>query len=191
MAVSKMFWGRFKGVKESVKWVSRKFYKKFQGWFKNLSIKFCCCNFVVAWNSSQLPEQKEGLFILARFVSYYSKEFNKSNFISADRDENKHLFTSILLHFSCGQNVKISVCLSVLSPQFGLWLVIRGDNLAGSLTLRANKPAWMSPSLTFRSLEDILTGSLTLTASEPARISFFPVKLPFIRLSHTALIYVT
>ena len=33
--------GRFKGVKESVKCVSRKFNKLFQGCFKNLSMKFC------------------------------------------------------------------------------------------------------------------------------------------------------
>ena len=35
-----MFQGRFKGVKECVKCVSRKCHKKFQGCFKNLSMKF-------------------------------------------------------------------------------------------------------------------------------------------------------
>ena len=39
--VSKVFQGRFKGVTESVKCVSRKFYKKFQRCFRNLSMKFC------------------------------------------------------------------------------------------------------------------------------------------------------
>ena len=48
--VSRQF-QRFKGVKESVKRVSRKFHKKF-------------CNFVVASMSSQLPEQKEGLLFV-------------------------------------------------------------------------------------------------------------------------------
>ena len=55
-----MFYGIFKVVKESVKCVSRKFHKKFQGCFKNLSIKFCFAIFF----SSQLPEQKEGLFVI-------------------------------------------------------------------------------------------------------------------------------
>ena len=50
--------------KESVKCASRKFQKKFQGSFKNVSIKFLFCNFVLARISSQLPEQKEGLLII-------------------------------------------------------------------------------------------------------------------------------
>ena len=37
------------------------FNNKFQGCFKNVSMKFFC-NFVLACISSQLPEQKEGLF---------------------------------------------------------------------------------------------------------------------------------
>ena len=48
--------------KETVKCVSSKFDKKFQMCFKNFSTKFYLRNFVVAWISSQPPEQKEGLF---------------------------------------------------------------------------------------------------------------------------------
>ena len=43
--------------KESVKCVSRKFQIKFSSMFQ-----WSFCNFIVAWISSQLPEQKEGLF---------------------------------------------------------------------------------------------------------------------------------
>ena len=46
-----------KRFKESVKCVSRKFHKKFQESFNEVLF----CNFVLAWISSQLPEQKEGL----------------------------------------------------------------------------------------------------------------------------------
>ena len=46
--VSKMLYGRFKGVRESVKCVSRKFHKKFQGCFKNLSMKCCSMNLIAA-----------------------------------------------------------------------------------------------------------------------------------------------
>ena len=35
---------------------------KFQGCFQNVSMKFYFCSFVLACISSQLPEQKEGLF---------------------------------------------------------------------------------------------------------------------------------
>ena len=47
------FQRRFNGVTESVKCVSRKFYKKFQGCFKNLSMKFvlqfrCSMNLIAA-----------------------------------------------------------------------------------------------------------------------------------------------
>ena len=57
----KDFLRKIQSIKESVKCISRKFHKKLQRCFKNLSMKFFC-HFVVAWISSQLPEQKEGLF---------------------------------------------------------------------------------------------------------------------------------
>ena len=60
--VSWQFQIRFKEVsrvfKESVKCVPRKFQIKFQECFNGVFF----CNFVVAWISSHLPEQKEGLF---------------------------------------------------------------------------------------------------------------------------------
>ena len=49
--------------KESVKGISRKFQKKFQGCFRMFQYCFFH-NFVVAGHSLQLPEQKEGLFLL-------------------------------------------------------------------------------------------------------------------------------
>ncbi len=73
--IKKKFKGFFKGVswkfqlrfkevsrmfKESVKCVPRKFQIKFQEFSRMFQWSFC--NFVVAWISSQLPEQKEGLF---------------------------------------------------------------------------------------------------------------------------------
>ena len=61
-AVSKMFKEVSKAFKESTKCVSIKFQKKYQGCFMNVSMKFYFCNFVLAWISSQLPEQKKGLF---------------------------------------------------------------------------------------------------------------------------------
>ena len=48
--------------KNSVKYVSRKFRKKQQGCFQECFNGVLLCNFVVAWISLQLPEQKEGLF---------------------------------------------------------------------------------------------------------------------------------
>ena len=63
--VQRMFQGSFKDV-------LRKFqgcYSKCQVCFKKISMVFqeyfnevLFCNFVVAWNSSHQPEQKEGLF---------------------------------------------------------------------------------------------------------------------------------
>ena len=65
MAFSWQFQRCFKEVsrvfKDSVKCVSRKFQIKFQEFSSMFQWSFC--NFIVAWISSQLPEQKEGLFI--------------------------------------------------------------------------------------------------------------------------------
>ena len=60
--------------------------------------------------------------------------------------------------------VSVSVCYYYLIGQKGIILM-------GSLTLRANEPARISPSWPISSLRDILTGSLTLTASEPSEMS--------------------
>ena len=61
---SREFHGSFKDVlrvfKDSVKCVPIKFQIKFQEFSKMFQWSFC--NFIVAWISSQLPEQKEGLF---------------------------------------------------------------------------------------------------------------------------------
>ena len=74
--VVRVFQGSFKRLKRSLKVVSRKFQgcfmifkgvprvfqrflRKFQENFQGVSKKFH-----VAWHSSQLPEQKEGLFFL-------------------------------------------------------------------------------------------------------------------------------
>ena len=52
-------------VKESVKFVSRKFHKKFHGCFKNLSMKFCCSMNLIAATLvegglvSQMKDNKE------------------------------------------------------------------------------------------------------------------------------------
>ena len=71
-----MFYGRFKGVKCVLR-----FQKKFQGCFKNVSMKVFFCDFVVARISSQLPEQKEGLFKNFQFSSLGGLNFvsNKAN----------------------------------------------------------------------------------------------------------------
>ena len=62
--VQRVLQGGFKGLKE----VSRKFcvvFRKFSRLllreFKGYFIEILFCNFVVAWHSSQLPKQKEGL----------------------------------------------------------------------------------------------------------------------------------
>ena len=51
-----MFQGNVKGVSKKFKRCFKKFSRVFQ---ESLRVY---CNFVVAWHSSQLPEQKEGLF---------------------------------------------------------------------------------------------------------------------------------
>ena len=50
--------------KDNVKCVPRKFQIKFQEFSRMFQWSFC--NFIVAWISSQLPEQKEGLFTCER-----------------------------------------------------------------------------------------------------------------------------
>ena len=55
--------GCFKGVKGSYKKVPCVFQKNSKKGLKDVSrcfIEFLFCNFVVAWHSSKLPEQKEG-----------------------------------------------------------------------------------------------------------------------------------
>ena len=51
-----MFHGSFKAVSKMFKKVSRVFQECFN--------EVLFCNFVLVWISSQLPEQKEGLFLL-------------------------------------------------------------------------------------------------------------------------------
>ena len=77
--VSKVFQGRFKGVSGKFQKCFKEVSRVFQGSFKGVSRKcqgcfmiflrsFTECSrcfkffFHVAWHSSQLPEQKEGLF---------------------------------------------------------------------------------------------------------------------------------
>ena len=55
--VLKVFQGNVKGVSKKFKRCFKKFSRVFQ---ESLRVY---CNFVVAWHSSQLPEQKEGLFL--------------------------------------------------------------------------------------------------------------------------------
>ena len=60
---SRVIQGRFKGIKKKFKGYLREFQGSFlvSRVFKNISMEFCFCNFVIAWISSQLPEQEEGL----------------------------------------------------------------------------------------------------------------------------------
>ena len=76
--VSREFQVAFKGIWKKFKRNFKKVLKVFQGNVKGVSKKFkrcfrklsrvfqeslrVYCNYVVAWHSSQLPEQKEGLF---------------------------------------------------------------------------------------------------------------------------------
>ena len=58
---------KFQGCIKNVSCVfSRKLQIKFKECFKNILMKFCFCSFVVAWISSQLLEQKEGLLQVQR-----------------------------------------------------------------------------------------------------------------------------
>ena len=65
--------------KESVKCVFKKISRVCQECFKEVLF----CNFVVAWISSQLPEQKEGLFIFHpnQLGDEEQKQTKQSNFI--------------------------------------------------------------------------------------------------------------
>ena len=56
--------------KESVKCVSRKFQVKFSRVFQECFNEVLLCNFVLAWISSQQPEQKEGFFMLCMVCVY-------------------------------------------------------------------------------------------------------------------------
>ena len=62
---SRQFQKCFKEVlrvfKKRLKFISRKFRKKLSRMFQKCSNEVLFCNVVLAWISSQLPEQKEGL----------------------------------------------------------------------------------------------------------------------------------
>ena len=65
LKISKGVLRKFQGCIKNVSCVfSRKLQIKFKECFKNILMKFCFCSFVVAWISSQLLEQKEGLFLI-------------------------------------------------------------------------------------------------------------------------------
>ena len=105
MGVSRKFQGCFKKFsrmyQESFKEVSRVFHD-FQGCFLNVSRKFqenfhgVSKQFHVSWHSSQLPEQKEGLF------SCYSVKYIQDNISTApDPDLARMLKFLINDHILC------------------------------------------------------------------------------------------
>ena len=99
-----MFWGRFKGVSRKFQGCYRKCQgcyrkfskmRKFQGCFRGVSwfsrvfpecfkevsrkLSRCFKKVSCAWHSSQLPEQKEGLFFLQDTKRFAKKNFAKQN----------------------------------------------------------------------------------------------------------------
>ena len=67
--------------KESIQCLSTKFKKKGVSVFQECFNNVLFCDLVVAWISSQLPQQKEGLF-----YHYVPRKKNKLNFIQLFRE---------------------------------------------------------------------------------------------------------
>ena len=62
--VSREFQGTFKDILKKYQRCFKKISKQVSRVFQECFIEVLFCNFVVAWISSQLPKQKEGLFYL-------------------------------------------------------------------------------------------------------------------------------
>ena len=68
----------FKGVPRVFKRCFKGVPRVFQRCFKKISRKLSGCfkKFHVAWHSSQLPEQKEGLFFWVKHFSFFTNQFS-------------------------------------------------------------------------------------------------------------------
>ena len=101
--VSRQFHRCFKKVlrvfRESVKCVSRKFYEKFQGYFKNISMKFCFVILLLHGSHRSYPSRSRTCFLLKTEI--HIKFWIKKHFceILGGQDINKTKFGSEINQF--------------------------------------------------------------------------------------------